>query len=86
MFGSQINFTHKYHDTFKTMEGAILTVLIFMALAVVAGIYLNNMVQATETILNITTEFQDLFNDNQPFVFNSGPAFGVPFTDQEALL
>lgn len=64
MFGSQINFTHKYHDTFKTMEGAILTVLIFMALAVVAGIYINNMMNATETILNITTEFQDLFNDN----------------------
>lgn len=48
MFGSQINFTHKYQDTFKTMEGAILTMFIFMALAIVAGLYLSNMVKRSE--------------------------------------
>lgn len=63
MFGSQINFTHKYKDTFKTMEGAILTLLIFLALAIIAGIYLHNMVKRSEQILNITFESSDLFND-----------------------
>lgn len=63
MFGNQINFTHKYQDTFKTMEGAILTMLIFMALAIVAGLYLNNMVKRSESILNIKNEFADLYND-----------------------
>jgi hypothetical protein len=48
MFGTQINFTHKYKDTFKTMEGAVLTLLIFMALAIIAGIYLYNMVTRNE--------------------------------------
>ena len=48
MFGNYKNFTHKYKDTFKTMEGAILTMLIFMALIIVGGIYLSNMLSRTE--------------------------------------
>lgn len=72
LFGSQINFTHKYKDTFKTMEGAILTLLIFMALIIVSGIYLNNMVSRTEQILNIKTEFVDLVRDKDPYLFDSG--------------
>lgn len=40
MFGNQINFTHKYKDIYKTMEGAVLTFLIYIALTVVAGLYL----------------------------------------------
>lgn len=46
------------------MEGAVLTLIIFMALIIVAGIYLQNMVSRTEQIQNIKTEFLDLFNDN----------------------
>jgi|LauGreDrversion4_2_1035121.scaffolds.fasta_scaffold56534_3 hypothetical protein len=72
MFGSQIMFTHKYKDTFKTMEGAILTLLIYIALTVVAGIYMQNMVRRTEQIINSQTEFIDLSNDIKPFVFESG--------------
>ena len=63
MFGSQINFTHKYNDTFKTMEGAILTMLIFMALFIISVVYLRNMVFRTEQIQNVTTQFIDLLND-----------------------
>ncbi len=48
MFGSQIMFTHKYKDTFKTMEGAILTFFIYLALTIVAGLYLQNMMTRTE--------------------------------------
>lgn len=78
MFGSQINFTHKYKDTFKTMEGAILTLLIFLALAIIAGIYLHNMVQRSEQILNITFESSDLFNDEEPFGFFTGVSHDLP--------
>jgi hypothetical protein len=63
MFGSQINFTHKYKDTFKTTEGAVLTLLIYIALTIVAGLYLQNMVRRTEQILNSKVEFADLQND-----------------------
>ena len=63
MFGSQINFTHKYKDTFKTMEGALLTLLIYIALTVVAGLYVQNMYRRTETIINSKSEFSDLSND-----------------------
>ena len=65
-------FTHKYKDTFKTMEGAILTLLIYIALTVVAGIYMQNMMRRTEQIINSKTEFSDLSNDQSPFIFESG--------------
>lgn len=72
MFGSQINFTHKYKDTFKTMEGAVLTFLIYLALIVVGGLYVQNMVRRTERIINTNIEFKDLSKDADPFVFDSG--------------
>jgi hypothetical protein len=72
VFGNQINFTHKYKDTFKTMEGAILTALIYCALIVVSGLYIQNMIRRTEQIINSKTEFRDLQNDNDPFFFDTG--------------
>ena len=72
MFGSQINFTHKYKDTFKTIEGAVLTFLIYLALIVVGGLYVQNMVKRTERIINTNIEFKDLSKDASPFVFDTG--------------
>lgn len=79
MFGNQINFTHKYKDTFKTTEGAVLTLMIYIALIIVAGLYLQNMVRWTEQIINSKIEFTDLLNDKTPFTFDSGSSLPTPF-------
>jgi len=39
------------------MEGAVLTSLIYIALIIVGGLYLQNMVKRTERIINSNTEF-----------------------------
>ena len=54
------------------MEGAVLTFLIYLALVVVGGLYVQNMVKRTERIINTNVEFKDLLHDTDPFVFDSG--------------
>lgn len=54
------------------MEGAVLTFLIYLALIVVGGLYVQNMVKRTERIINTNIEFKDLSIDTSPFVFDTG--------------
>ena len=79
MFGRGINFTYKYEQTFKTMEGAILTSLILMGMLIITAIYFQNMINRTEQILNTKTEYIDLTNDYEPFAFSAAPTNGSQF-------
>ena len=63
MFGRPISFTYQYDETFKTLEGAVLTFLIFTAMIIIGGIYLRNVVNRTEQIVTTKTEYLDLVND-----------------------
>jgi hypothetical protein len=49
-----------------------LTFLIYLALIVVGGLYVQNMVKRTERIINTNIEFKDLSKDASPFVFDTG--------------
>lgn len=62
------------------MEGAVLTTLIYIALIVVGGLYLQNMVKRTEQIINSNTEFKDLAQDTSPFVFDTGTSIPDMFS------
>lgn len=49
-----------------------MTFLIYLALIVVGGLYVQNMVKRTERIINTNIEFKDLSKDASPFVFDTG--------------
>ena len=48
LFGRNVGFTYEYNETFKTLEGAILTILILMAMLAVSLIYFFNVIYRTE--------------------------------------
>ena len=49
-----------------------MTFLIYLALIVVGGLYVQNMVKRTERIINTNIEFKDLSKDASAFVFDTG--------------
>jgi hypothetical protein len=69
LFGRPIGLTYQYEETFKTVEGAILTIMIMMAMISVTGIYFHNMINRTEQILNSKVQYVDLTNDIDPIIF-----------------
>ncbi len=48
VFGRPIAFTYEYEETYKTIEGAVLTIMIMVTMIAITGLYLQNMLNRTE--------------------------------------
>lgn len=64
LFGSQINFSYSYQETYKTTEGAILTVVIVLILLIITSIQFASMVTKQEYNLNANIQYTDLTTDD----------------------
>ncbi|TNV84198.1 hypothetical protein FGO68_gene7891 [Halteria grandinella] len=84
LFGSQINFTYTYQETYKTLEGALLTLIIVLILLVITLTQFASMAQKTEYNLNANTQFSDLSQDSEEFTFSSNYTFNGKELGQES--
>ena len=51
IFGSQVNFSYKYQETYKTMEGATMTVILVILMVAITASQFSDMINRTSQVL-----------------------------------